>query len=158
MGTEDEQVLLAPSSRLERFAAAASAAGLDLGEAVSLALEHALALEDAAAFSLDSDTARRLLNRAAREARASRPLGAVEAAYIRRLGAGSAKQGSSLPDGLAVAVPERVLTRARDSLAEAAIRPAVVKEMVAWQIAATLAGRTLGEWALHALAERRSAA
>lgn len=158
VGAKAEQVLLPASPRLERFAAAACAAGLELEEAVGLALEHGLALEDAADLGFDSDNARRLLNHAADQARASRPLGSAEAAYIRRLGAGPAKHSGPLPDGLAVAVPERLLTRARGSLSEATIRHAVVKEMIAWQIAATLAGRTLGEWALHALAERRSAA
>lgn len=155
---EQERILLPPSLRLERFAAASAAAGLDTEEAVVLALEYALALEDAAAFGLDADTARRRLNRTATSVRAERPLGAREAAYVRRLGAREPRPLPSLTDGLAVLAPERVLTRVRGSVTEAAIRPAVVEEMIAWQIAATLAGRTMGEWALRSLAEARSAA
>jgi hypothetical protein len=125
---------------------------------VRLALEHGLALRDAAAFGLDADTARRLLNRAAAGARASRPLGDGEAAYLRRLSQRAPKPPTALPERLDVKLDERTSTRVRDSLNESAIRPAVVEEMIAWQIAATLEGRTLGEWALHSLARRRRAA
>jgi hypothetical protein len=157
-GAVEEKLLLEPSARLDRFAAASAALGLDTEEAVRLALEHALALEDAAALGLDVDGARRRLNRAAEGAQAQRPLGDEEAARVRRLGAAVPRPAQALPDGLTVSLPEGLLTRARDSLTESAIRPAVVAEMVSWQIAAALAGRTLGEWALRTLAERRSAA
>lgn len=153
-----ERILLPPSARLERFAAAAAAAGLDLQEAVVLALEHALVLEDAVAFGLDADTARRRLNKVAANARAKRPLGAEEAAYVRHLNVRQPHPPPSLASGLAVSAPERILSRVRSSVTETAVRQAVVKEMIAWQIAATLAGRTMGEWALRELGELRSAA
>jgi hypothetical protein len=154
----EERLFLRPSTRLDRFAAASAALGLDPEEAVRLALEHALALEDAAALGFDVDGARRRLNRAAEGAQAKRPLGDVEAARVRRLGVALPRSAPPFAEGLSVSLPERLLTRARDSLTESAIRPAVVTEMVTWQIAASLAGRTLGEWALRTLAERRSAA
>lgn len=157
-GCEVQVLRLPASPRLDRFAAASAEAGLELREAVRLAIDHALALQDAGAFGLDADTARRLLNRAAAGARASRPLGARSAEQVRRLGSGSPKPAASLPDGLEVELSERVLARIGAPLTEAAIRPAVVEEMISWQIAATLAGRTLGEWALHALARGRAAA
>lgn len=155
----EERVLLLPRSpRLERFVAASAAAGLEVPEAVRLALEHALALRDAAAFGLDSDTARRLLNRAAGGTRASRPLGDGEAAYLRRLTRRAPRPAPELPERLKIKLDARTSTRVRGSLSESAIRPAVVEEMISWQVAATLEGRTLGEWALHSLAHCRRAA
>jgi hypothetical protein len=155
----EERVLrLARSPRLDRFAATAAAAGLEVAEAVRLALAQALALEDARVFGLDADTARRLLNRAAAGARAARPLGEGEAAYLRRLTSRTPKPVLALPPNLEVELDERTSTRVRGALTEAAIRPAVVEEMIAWEIAATLDGRTLGEWALHRLAASSRAA
>lgn len=155
----DERVLLlARSPRLDRFVAASAATGLGVAEAVCLALKHALALQDATAFGLDADTARRLLNRAAAGARPSRPLGATEAAYLRRLSRRKAETPPVLPETLKVKLDERTATRVRESLTEASIRAAVVEEMLAWEVAATLEGRTLGEWALHSLARQRQAA
>jgi hypothetical protein len=151
-------LLLLRSPRLERFAAAAAAAGLDLPQAVRFALEHGLALQDAAAFGLDADTARRLLNRAAAGARATRPLGDGEAARLRRLTQRAPRPAAALPERLKVKLDDRTSTRVRDSLNESAIRPAVVEEMISWQVAATLEGRTVGEWALHTLARGRRAA
>jgi hypothetical protein len=160
-GPGDEQrctLLLSRSIRLERFAAASATAGLDLPEAIRLALQHALALQDAAAFGLDADAARRRLNRAAAGARASRPLGDGEASHLRRLTQRSSRPVVELPARLEVKLDERTSTRVGDSLDESAIRPAVVAEMIRWQVAALLEGRTLGEWALHSLAQDRLAA
>ena len=157
-GGEERVLLLPRSPRLERFAAASAAAGLEVPEAVRLALEHALALRDAAAFGLDGDTARRLLNRAAAGTRASRPLGDGEAACLRRLTRQAPKPTAALPERLKVRLDARTSTRVRDSLSESAIRPAVVEEMISWQVAATLEGRTLSEWALHSLAHNHRAA
>jgi len=157
-GHEESALLLFRSPRLERFASAAAAEGLQFDEAVRLALEHGLALKDVAAFGLDADTARRLLNRAAAGSRASRPLGDADAAYLRRLTHRSKMPPPSLPQSIKVKLDERTSTRVRDSLSESAIRPAVVEEMVFWKTAATLEGRTMSEWALHTLAHSRRAA
>ncbi len=157
--TGEERVLrLERSPRLERFAAAAADAGLDLPEGVRLALAQALALQDARVFGLDADTARRLLNRAAAGARAAQALGEGEAAYLRRLTSRIPKPAPALGPRLEVELDERTSTRVRGTITEAAIRPAVVEEMIAWEIAATLEGRTLGEWALNCLAASRRAA
>lgn len=154
-----EEILVLPASqRLERFVATAARAGLGAAEAIGLVVEYALALQDATAFGLDADTARRRLNEAADRARAARPLGPSEAAYVRRLTHPTPRPAPTLPNGLRVHLGERISTRARGTLSEAVIKPGAVEEMVSWKIAATLEGRTLGEWALHNLARSREAA
>ena len=154
-----ERLQIPPSKRLREFVATAAAAGLDAPDAVRLALDkRALALADAAAFGLDPEAARGLLLRAAESARPSRPLSPTQAAYVRALGKASPRPPANVEEGLVVALPDRVLTPARDTISESAFEAAAVVEMVAWEIAATLEGRTMCEWALRTLARARAAA
>jgi hypothetical protein len=154
----EERLILPPSPRLTEFLEAAAQAGLEAAEAVCLALERALSLSDAAAFGLDAEDARRRLWQAARGAQARRALTPSQSAYIRRLQGAKPLPAADTSDGLVVALPDRVLTRVRDEIGERAIRRDVVEEMVSWELAATLEGRTLNEWALRTLAERSTAA
>jgi hypothetical protein len=154
----EERLQLGPSQRLREFAAAAAAAGLGAEEAVRLAIERALALADATAFGLDPDAARALLSRAAGSAQPVRPLPPARAAYVRGLGNGGPRQPAETAAGLVVSLPGPLLTRARDSVSEAALDPAAVPGTIAWEVAAALEGRTMGEWALRTLARRRTAA
>jgi hypothetical protein len=150
-----EYLVLPPSRRLDDFVAASAARDLDAPTAVRLALERALAVTDAAAFSLDVETARRLLRASARQARAKRALTPAHAHYVRKLVGARPRPALDVGDGLHVAVPDRVLVRVRGTVSLTALRADVVPEMVAWEIAATLAGRTMGEWALRVLAAAR---
>lgn len=149
------RLVLPKSARLQAFVAEASAVGLDVADAVRLALERSLAIADASLFAIDVVTARRLLGGAARRARPERPLTPDHARYVRELTAARPRQPADVSDGLRVTVPERVLVRARGEVRQTALRPAAVAEMVAWEVAATLAGRTMGEWALATLAGAR---
>lgn len=147
-----ERLRLPPSPRLTAFVAAAAEAGLGPSEATRLALERALALADAGVFPFDVEVARRRLRRAAKEAHPCRPLTPAQAAYMRTLSPARPRPPINVSAGLVVELPDRVLTRSRDTVAEAALHAGAVPEMVAWEIAATLAGRTMGEWALRTLA------
>jgi hypothetical protein len=145
-----EMLVLQPQPQVSEFAAAAAAAGLELEEAAALALERTLALSDATLFGLDRETARRMLRRAAMSAQAHAALSDADAAHVRRLSAG---QRLPLPVSMppTVAVPERLLRRAAAYVKENPLRAAAVPEMVRWEIAARLEGRTLLEWALKTL-------
>jgi hypothetical protein len=154
-GRESHPLVLPASPRLQAFVAESSAAGLDVVNAVRLALERSLAIMDASLFGVDVVTARRLLGGAARRARPERALTPTHAAYVRELTVTRPRQPTDVSDGLRVTIPERVLVRARGEVRQTALRPAVVGEMVAWEVAATFAGRTMGEWALATLAGAR---
>lgn len=153
-----ERLLIPPSDRLSRFAAAAANRGIDLEEAIRLAVERALALADGRAFGLDAEGTRRRLRRASAKVSARRPLSASESARVRRLNRALAVPPADVSEGAAVALPERLLTRGRGVLTASAIDAGALEEMVSWEIAAALEGRTLGEWALLALGEKRAAA
>jgi hypothetical protein len=155
----EDHLHLPPSLRLNRFVAAAAAAGLDPEDAVRLALERALALADAcAAFAIDVETSRCLLRRVASAARPLRQLTAAHSSYVRALAACKQKPVGDLSDGLVVALPDRVVTRARGELTELALHEGVIEEMISWEIAAKLEGRTMCEWVLSTLATRRRTA
>lgn len=155
----EEHLYLPPSSRLNRFVAAAAAAGLSPPVAVRLALERALALADAcAAFPIDVETSRLLLRRAAAVARPLRQLTTANSRYVRMLSTRQPKQVVDLREGLIIELPDRVVTRARGELTELALHEGVIEEMISWEIAAMLEGRTMCEWALSTLAIRRRTA
>jgi hypothetical protein len=155
----EEHLHLPPSSRLNRFITTAAAAGLDPPDAVRLALERALALADAcSAFPIDIETSRLLLRRAAAVARPMRQLTTANSRYVRMLSARRPKPVGDLSEGLVVRLPDRVVTRARGELTELALHEGVVEEMISWEIAAMLEGRTMCEWALSTLAIRRHTA
>lgn len=155
----EDRLHLPRTPRLQKFLTAAAAAGLDPSDAVRLGLERTLVLEDACdAFPIDVESARRELRRAAARTRALRPLTPTQAARVRALSAGQARDLEELAPVLVIALPDRVTTRARERLTELALHEGVVAEMIAWEIAATLEGRTMCEWALSTLAVARRSA
>ncbi|HVY79066.1 MAG TPA: hypothetical protein VG898_11220 [Solirubrobacterales bacterium] len=127
---------------------AAAAAGLDLPEAVSLGLQRALVLADAPAIGIDSEVARRRLRDAAADARPAFPLGDAEAARVRGLSFPTPVAPARLNAPVVVPVPPRTLVRARGNVPVSRLCSAAVPEMISWEVAALLAGRTMGEWAL----------
>lgn len=81
-----------------------------------------------------------------------------QAAYVRRLATRRPIPVLDVAAGLSVEVPGKILSRARGTISESSLREDVVDEMLAWEIAATLSARTMGEWALlHLLEDRRAA-
>ena len=151
----EEHLHLLPSPRLSRFIAAAADSGVDAPDAVRLALERALTLSDAcSAFPLDVETCRLLLRRAAAAARPGRQLTVAHSRYVRTLAARQRRPVEELEDGLVVSLPDRIVTRARGELTDLTLHEGVVEEMIAWEIAAKLEGRTMCEWALSTLAVR----
>jgi hypothetical protein len=157
--TTEDRLHLPPSRRLDRFIATAAARGLSPSDAVRLALERALVLVDACeAFPLDVESARLALRRAAAATQPLRQLSNAQSSYVRALGVGRPQRVESHSDGLIVALPDRLITRARDTLTELALHEGAVAEMISWEIAATLEGRTMCEWALNVLAVARRTA
>lgn len=150
--SETELPSLPPSLSLEGFLGEAARAGLEPAEAVRLALERALVLQDACEFPLDVESARRLLRRAAAGARPQRELPPGLAAYLRELSARRPCTPPRLQSDLQVELPERLLIRARAEAGESAFHAGAVAEMIAWEIAAVLKGRTMAEWSLRVLA------
>jgi hypothetical protein len=146
------------SPHLQAFVDTAAANGLAAPHAVGLALERALLLADSQAFGIDIETVRRMLGAAAAAARAGRPLTDSQARYVRSLVAARPVASENVASGLTVTIPERVYTRAHGAVRTAMLHASAVSEMVAWEIAAALQGRTMGEWGLRSLALRRSAA
>lgn len=140
---------------LREFLDAAAASGLDADRAVELAIGRALALRDCESLAPDVETARERLNSAAAAARPRYPLSGQRATLVRTLTARRPIAALEVGERLRVFVPERLLVRARTALTTAVLRPGVVEEMIDWETAAAMEGRTMGEWALHALARRR---
>jgi hypothetical protein len=149
---------LAPSPRLAGFVEAAARTGLEAPDAVRLGLERALVLADAARLGFGVEAARGLLDRAAARVRPRQPLPAVQARYVRALTVPRPVPAVDVSDGLAVTVPDRLSIRAAGHVRPVDLHPAAVPEMVAWETAAALEGRTMGEWALAVLANARAAA
>ncbi len=150
-GSAPEGILLRPSPKLADFIAAAARAGLDLQEATRLAVERLLLLNDAPAIGFDSEIARRRLTVAARGARPDLNLTAVEAARVRALSLPRRIQPMVLAAPTAVPVPDRILPRVC-TVSNLCFEARFVSEMVSWEVAAILAGRTMGEWGLRILA------
>jgi len=149
------EVLELPASpHLESFVRAAARAGLDAERGVCLGLERELVLRDAAVFGLEAETARRILRRAAVAARPRLAVPPQLAQRVRSLQMPRPRAAIDVSEGLLVTVPDRLLARVPGQIPASALRQAAVPEMVGWEIAATLQGRTMGEWALRALAER----
>lgn len=149
---------LTTTEQLKAFVSAAARAGLSSQEAVQLALERELVLADAAAFGLDVDAARAILGAVARSAAARRPLSPGDAARVRRLATAQPLLVPALAGALTVELPDRVATRARGSVPARALDERVVAEMVAWELAALLDGRSMSEWALKELGRALRAA
>lgn len=152
---QPEQIRLHPSPRLEHFVATAAESGLEAHEAVRLGLEHALCLKDAGRFAADVEAGRHLLVRAASRARPVHAMVPAQAAYVRRLTTKRRVTALDVTQGLLVQVPDRLICRARATLPENSLHAEVVEEMISWEVAAMLCGRTMGEWALlHLLKDR----
>ncbi len=146
-----EQLSLTPSPRLALFFEAAAEVGLDVTLAVHLALERALVMLDGQRLRLDSERTRSLLNEASRDVRATCPLSAQQAAYVRLLYGGHKVPRTSIEQQLSVPVPDTLMTRARNAVSETALNEEAVPEMLAWERAARLEGRTMLEWSLVTL-------
>jgi len=148
--------VLSPSPQLTSFIEAAARIGLGEAEAVCLGLERALLLRDVQLLGFDVESARKLLVAAAAAARPSRPLSGAEAAGVRELSARRPVVPVDTAQGLIVSISQRILSRARDTVPETALHAAGVEEMLAWELAARLEGRPMGEWGLKALALRKA--
>lgn len=151
-----ERVVLSASSQLTAFVERSAHLGLDVTEAVRLGLERTLLLRDAQLLGFDVESARRLLVHAAAPARSARPLSSEEAARVRRLSVRRPVPPADTAEGLAVSVDQQVLTRARGAVPQNALHAGAVEEMLAWELAARLEGRRMGEWGLKALALRKA--
>jgi hypothetical protein len=147
-----EQLCVTVTSQLREFLNAAHQAGLDTSLAVRLGLERALLLADSGDLRMGVERARRALNSASANPRATLALAAEQAAYVRQL-YNTAPQPEHIPIGeLRVDLPEELLSRARDAVGETALHAGAVIEMLAWERAARLQGRTMLEWGLKTLA------
>lgn len=142
--------MLPADSRSEAFLSAAEHRGIAPAEAVRLAVERHLVLEDVGIFGLETAVARHLLQRAAERPRPSQPLTDELAADLRRLTVGG--RPGAAPAHLEVGLPDRLAVRARGRVRGCAFDPKAVGEMLSWEIAATIEGRTMSEWALKTLA------
>lgn len=151
-----ERLVLAPSPQLTDFIAQAADLGLGATEAVRLGLERALLLRDGQFLGFDVESARRLLVCAAGAARPIQPLCGTEPAQVRHLSVRQPVPADDVTDGLTVSVRQQILTRARAHVPETALHAAGVEEMLAWEIAARLEGRPMGEWGLKVLALRKA--
>lgn len=114
-------------------------------------------VRDTQLVDLDVESARRLLRRAAATARPALPLASEEASYVRRLSAGRPVHVPPAGEPLDVELPPNLLTRARGTVPEISLNDGIVEEMVLWERAARMEGRSMSEWALKVLAARRAA-
>jgi hypothetical protein len=153
-----ETVTLARTAQLERFLQTAAGRGLCSQQALRLAIERALVLIDAEALGLDRGAASHLLCALAASASVHRPLSGERAVYVRRLGAGRPEPTCEIGPTFTVKLPPALIERARGVVSPGALSEDAVEEMIAWELAATLDGRTMSEWALLALGRRQRAA
>lgn len=156
-GGGHEELKLAPSAQLTRFIDTAARSGLIGRDAVPLGIERALVLMDASKLARDLDASRRALSCAAREARPERGLSPDHAAWVRVLTTRRPVPTEDVSEGLSVAVPDRVLCRAAGVVPVGSLHAGAVGEMIAWELAATLAARSMSEWALFVWARERRA-
>jgi hypothetical protein len=137
---------------LKSFLRHSAALGLDPTDALRLAIERELVLADADSLGVDRHAARHMLCDMAARARVRRGLNTDEAAYIRSLSTGRAVHAPRLAGSLTVTLPQTLLSRAHGTVSTTALEHAAAPELVAWELAARLEGRTMGEWALLAFA------
>lgn len=149
-----EGIFVPGSARLQTFIDAAAVVGLGPDDAIRLGVERGLVVIDLARLGRGLDGSRRLLRAAAQEARAKVALAPAVAAWVRHLSMSKAVRAADVAEGIAVQLPDQLLSRASDGLDARSLRADVVEEMVAWEIAAALSGRTMGEWALSVAANR----
>jgi hypothetical protein len=149
----EEGLALPPTQEVQSFVDAAAGMGLTLAEAVRLGLERALLLAEATALGLDSEVARRKLCGDASKARPKLPLEGSEAKRLRSLIIPQPIAPPLITPQTVVPVPPRLFTRVRDRIPISDLRPAVVPEMITWEVAAILAAKTIEEWGLFVLAK-----
>jgi hypothetical protein len=134
-----------------RLTAAAGAAGLDIGLAASLIIERSLACRDLERIGRGLPS---LLDERARDAAPDAAVSGSTAAYLRQLlGNGGIASRTRQPWGDGpVSLPGRVTLRLADASDEevAALLDGELRLAIAWERAAVLDRRTIGEWAaLH---------
>jgi len=147
-GPPATELALHPVPRVRRFLSVAAQYGLAPDDAVRLALEHHLALVDLQALRVEEGALRATLGAVATRTRPSSSLCTADAARVRRLTLGRPLSALELTDPLTFALPARLCTRLDGLLSPELLDHRVVGEMIAWERAAILAGRTMGEWAL----------
>lgn len=147
-----EALVVPGSETLQDFVDAAAAAGLRAEPAIRLGLERGLVLLDLSRLGPKLDSFHRLLWAAARKARADVELAPTTAAWVRQLSMARPVPTVSVWSGISVRLSDRLLSRGGEVTARS-LRAEAVPEMVAWEIAAALSGRTMGEWALWLTAE-----
>jgi hypothetical protein len=143
---------LAQTPALQAFLATAATAGIGTRQAVELAVERGLVLLDGQGLGLDVERVRSTLNCAARSARVCRALGEKAAGHLWALSGETHAVSALSDDGLTVELPERLLTRLRPGILPDCLTSRAVAEMVAWERAAVLEGRSMSEWAALTLA------
>ena len=131
--------------------------GLENAEALRLGIERALVLVDADALLIDRRATRRLLCATARCATVHRPLTTERSAYVQRLMSAPAPTPKPRANPLTARLPQELIARAENVVPLSALSGEAVDEMIAWELAAVLSGRTMAEWALLTLAARRRA-
>jgi hypothetical protein len=141
------ELALRPTPHLRRFLATAAEYGLAPGEAVRLGLEHQMALEDLEVLRVERGALRAILAAMAARARPSRGLADADADRVRRLVLASPLPEPELTGTLTFALPPRLWTRLEGLLSPELLDYRAVGEMIAWERAAILTGRTMGEWA-----------
>jgi hypothetical protein len=143
---------LAPNPVLKAFLSTAATAGVGSTQAAELAVERALVLLDGQGLGLDVERVRSTLNQAAYGARVTGPLGPQAAGHLWALSGQNRAVAESSEDGLTVELPERLLIRLRPGILPDCLTSRAVAEMVNWERAAVLEGRSMSEWAALSLA------
>jgi hypothetical protein len=149
---EGKRLAVRQTIRVRRFLAEAALRGLSSEDAVRLALERNAALEDLRALGLDQGAILHILHHAAANVRPLTALSPGEASYARSLSLAAPNETYDRDEPVEIALPERLLTRIGGVAAPAALDQRVVAEMIAWELAATFTGRTIGEWAFATVA------
>lgn len=146
-GERREPFRLVVTDPLRELAAEAAAAGLRLPEAAALAIEARLLLDDLAHGGTPTGLVTALLNRAAASERVDLPVAGSFGDYIRHLSA-RRPVAAQLPEHRTVEVPValRLLARAVQLPRAAPFAPVRFNDLIDWEVAAAISGRTLSEW------------
>lgn len=132
---------------------ASQAAGTSNDIAATVLIERCLAVGDLETLDLTPPTARPA------DLAPTRCLTAAEGDYLRRLTLGNARHEHAPALPAAVTVPVRLISWAPDLLDGATRAPSLAAELseaLAWEVAALVAGRTMGEWVLVAAVRARA--
>lgn len=134
------------TTALMTFAARASHLGLAPECAVALAVERRTIEKDLDHLHVARGPALARLDRAARSATVIHAVSATDSDYVRHL-LGLAPLPVARGNCPAVAIPMRLVARASANEVEEALTLVNLEGAVAWEVAATIAGRTMSEWA-----------